>query len=173
MVVGRALGLAGAFACILGLSCGGRSLREGEASGTGGAGGAGGAGQGGSHIGMGGGWKGGTVNPDDASSVVVEAIGYGYAGASCEDDGAGNDPAGILTKGTTRGLGHPSEFTDSCDAEGNLVEYFCTTECTSGSKGPPYSNDFGSTGCMMNGNVASIRVTCDGVCIDGRCGPPQ
>jgi hypothetical protein len=169
MVVGRAFALTSAFAGIFVLACGGRSSSQGETSGTGGGGSGGSAGRPGTHVGAGGSWKGGTVHPDDASAVVVEAIGYGYAGGSCMDDGAGNDRMGILTRGTTGGS---DLFTDSCDADGNLVEYFCVTECTSGSEGPPYSSDLG-TGCMMLGAVDSVRIRCDGRCIDGKCGPPQ
>jgi hypothetical protein len=168
-MVGRTLGLTGAFGCAILIACAGRSVNEGEVSGTGGAGNAGKAGNAGSpgtHIG-GGGWKGGTVNAEDASSVVVAAIGRGYAGAGCEDDGTGPDPVGILMTGTTVGVS--SEFTDHCDADGNLVEYFCTNECTLGVVRPPYD---GPTVCMMNGSIDSIRVRCNGTCLDGRCAPP-
>jgi hypothetical protein len=108
------------------------------------------------------------VHPDDASTVVVAAIGFGYAGAGCQDDGTADDRVGILTKGNAYTDHDPEKvFTDSCDTDGNLVEYYCESECTTGAEA--LSND--GWNCMLFGGVGSIRVTCDGRCLEGACVP--
>jgi hypothetical protein len=98
--------------------------------------------------------------PYDASSgdasgpaVVLDCV--PDAGVASTDPG---DPAVQDTLSGTNGV-----FTDSCDPQGNLVDYSCETATTCG-PGP-------NPGCSMvdTGRVVPQSIDCSGHCVNGRC----
>jgi hypothetical protein len=148
------------------LACGGRSLRDGSdgSDGTGPAasGGAGNAGTGGAGGGGNEGNQGGTG-----------AIGGGHAGGPCGDaDSTVSDPTGIHTKAIA--TDSFTEFVDYCDADGNLVEYYCETNCSAGLDDAPQPPEDGRTwdlasSCYTLGRIAPLVVTCEDVCDSCTC----
>ena len=144
----------------------------GAIGGTGNVGAIGGTGNAGAVGGTGMGAIGGTGNVGARGGTG--GSGGGIAGASCMDPDANpDDPSGITTPGTTTGTN--GEFMDSCDADGNLVEYFCETSCTTAKQAPLPPADGGSSGivapCYTLGTVGSMTVTCPEVCAGGSCVP--
>lgn len=74
------------------------------------------------------------------------------------------DEAGAAMDGdpqvAERFAGQNGEFVDTCDAEGNLVQYRCDwDDC---------SNEWDFCG-VFTGAVDSRTVDCDGACVDGAC----
>jgi hypothetical protein len=78
------------------------------------------------------------------------------------------DAAAAIEKGTASGTN--GAFEDSCDADGNLVEYSCETQLGCGSRGDA------SGACApqphLTGNVWPTTVLCLGLCMDGACEVP-
>ena len=109
--------------------------------------------------------------PSDASGqdVVVSAADAAVGDAppaqvlDCVADAgvASTDPGDPSVQDTLTGTN--GVFTDSCDSQGNLVDYSCETETVCG-PGP-------TPGCSMydTGRVVPQSIDCSGHCVNGRC----
>lgn len=154
------------------VACGGQSIteREDESGGTGG-GGSGGA-TGGAGANGGASTSGGTTG----GSIAVGGTGGGgeggsaaLAGTSCkaggpcmDPDGSTDDPMGIHVPSTT--VGTNGELTDGCDPDGNVVEYYCETNCSAADAAPiPATGGAANepVSCYFLGSVAATIVRCD------------
>ncbi len=153
--------------------------------GVGGIGGAGGAvggvgGAGGSVGGVGG--VGGSVGGSAASggdAGIAGSLGgtAGDAGAAgapgCVDpDGAVQPMSGASVASTT--VGENGSFTDTCDENGNLVEYVCEMAPCTVQRIIPATGGQGTGGTsaclpMASGQVVPLSIDCAGHCRDGAC----
>lgn len=164
---------------------GGGSGGKGAAGGRGGASSGGSSGeagdaQGGSEMGGGSGvGQGGAAGAPAGGSAGLAGAGLGGGGAGgmgCIDPD-GNDARGdgSLVRSTAEGTN--GSFTDSCDEDGNLVEYSCELgPCVSARIAVPYAGrggypQGGSGGLptCQTGMVVSRTIECGGRCEEGTC----
>jgi hypothetical protein len=148
MVCKRGSGALGvAFVALLSLSCGDSQRSAGDDARNEGMSGSATGASGGTGEGGGGALGGSGAAPSD----------------TCRDgdgDGANPSPNSYRkTRATTTGLN--GAFTDECDADGNLVEYACESECR-----PTPGSDI-ITDCHRTGNVVRETWDCGGRCVDG------
>jgi hypothetical protein len=157
----------------LSVACGSTAAADGSGS-TGGPGTAGASEAGGGSEGRAGGSGAGSgvIDTSAGSGGLAAAQAGGSAGGAsstggvvrCDTPSAVGLAADPRVQRTVQGTSQTS--TDSCDADGNLVDYYCETKQTCTIPGPdPLPN----CTSVNTGNVLSQAYDCSGHCVNGTC----
>jgi hypothetical protein len=117
-----------------------------------------------------GGWAG--AGHDTTGGAGMGSAGASNGGAStggavqCSSNGLAGDTTDPQLQRTVQGVN--GTFVDSCDAQGNLMDYYCETmqTCTFGT---PQPDPIPMCTSMNTGKVSSKSYDCSGHCVNGTC----
>ena len=98
--------------------------------------------------------------------------GTGNVGPTCDDPDSVVYGSTVYATQTTVTGSIDGAHTDTCDADGNLVEYSCGVTCDPGIYYPPgIGGNAAALACLPipNGLVVATTIDCSGRCLDGAC----